>query len=286
MSDDYQRLTDARGRVTFVADLPRAVAARWLEEYRSWFPEPESPTSGETVASCGPCTGGRIALLDDEHGELFLKREGEQSARRRLLARLGRPGRAARSFRLGCALYAAGVATSRPLALVESLLESGRQESCLVLARLRGRSLREILAEGLPESESERDSLLRSVAQAIAQLHRAGFRQRDLKAANILVDEEEATAHLVDHDGMTYLGKLPVRVRVRDLARLAVSFRAPAALAAGVREVDWERLLEFYFTAYHGDVVPTSEREAFGRGIERWAARKVRRNYWRRRPVT
>ncbi len=257
--------------------------SRWFEEIAG-IPEELRGTRG-----------GRACVLPAGEA-VFAKRRDEPRARTLVYALLGRPARSARSFRLGLALAAAGVPTARPLALIERRERGEKWESVLVLERLRGTTLRDVLL-GAPTgegdeaaSDAERREIRRAAAEAIARFHRAGFRQRDLKAANLLVTpsgEEGGRVRLVDFEGMTQLRAPPIeRVRRRDLARLGVSFRASDVRDAGTSENDWRELIVDYLTAYAGEAPHETAVRAWLDGSERWAERKIRRNLRRRRPIT
>ncbi len=271
--------------VTYVSDLSEEVVRGWLSDYETWFEQPQ----------CGHGMRGRIARVSTAQAELFAKRHTMSLRRQVVCALLGRPARALRAFRLGLSLAAAGVPTVRTLGLIDRALPGQGSESCLILERLEAPDLfayltRHLVTKRGAERERAMAALVSSLGRSIAAMHNAGFRQRDLKAANILVSEEgdEFAVSLIDFEGMSRLrGSPSERIRLRDLARLGVSFRAPAVVAAGVTAADWEALIDAYLAELA--VQPSassSRREKMLRGAKIWGDRKVARNRRRRRPVT
>jgi hypothetical protein len=140
-----------------------------------------------------------------------------------------------------------------------------------------------------PVGRDEFTDIIEALGTAVARLHAARVRQRDLKALNILV---EATARgqprvtFVDLEGMQVLRSAPSRVvRVRDLARLAVSLREARVRAAGVNGADWERVLRRYLEAGQGASPADEEIRWWIEKTLDWAERKEARNRRRGRPA-
>ena len=284
MNSQTYKLSERLVSITALTSVPETLARRWMRDCDHWF---------ETGAA-RPGSKGRMAAIPSPEHDLLAKRDEHRLSRKVLCALLGRPARSAKAFRMGLALAATAVRTSRPLALIERRVPGRKWESCLVMERIIARNLREYLLEDLPrevDTAAVKARLLKSVAGATARLHRAGFRQRDLKAANILVhrDEEgEFEVSMVDFDGMTrFAGPPRSRVRVRDLARLGVSFKAvEAENAVDVGAEDWEYLVAAYLEAYEEGPPEPGELAKVLKATRCWAARKIRRNRRRRRPVT
>ena len=265
------------------ADVPLEVAEVWMQKFPSWFPE--KITEGDDA---GPAHA-KMASLTLETGPSIVKRERPSVVRSVRYALSGRPGRAQRAFRLGLALRRAHVSTAAPLALIEVRRRGLVRDSVLVMETVAGETLREFLrSETLQEPERLR--LFGEIATEVAKLHAAGYRQRDLKAPNILVArgaEDAFSVGLIDLEGMSRLRSVPWRVRIRDLARLCVSFRALEREGASTSpsESDWRELLRAYLRQV-GDPLPahlTAER--LERETTRWAASKERRNRRRGRPL-
>ena len=278
------RISEPPLRATCVDSVPEEVCRRWIVEYPGWFESPRP--SG--------LPGGRSRIAPGVgHGrEVFVKRQESSIGRTVFSACLGRPAKSARAFRLGLALSAAGVPTARTLALIERRGGVGKWESCLVLERLDACNLRQLVGDLLPDSPPSiefKSKLVKSLAKSAAALHQAGFRQRDLKAANLLVGDSdgEFVVHFVDFVGMRqFWGAPPLRIRVRDIARLSVSFQAEPFSEAGFDRGDWESFVSTYLEAFDGRPSSTEERRDVMELTERWAGRKIARNRRRRLPIS
>ena len=200
---------------------------------------------------------------------VVVKRGARSTAGRIASALMGRPGRPARAFRIGIELLEHGVPAARPLVLLEERT-FGVERSAVVLEEAPGQTLRELITEKLPaldppERERMKSEALAAIATAVARLHEARFRQRDLKAPNIVIASRgsETTATLIDLEGMRILFGAPTwRGRARDLGRLAASLRTPEARAAGIDDADWMMCIAAYL-------------DACGRGGERGRAREL-----------
>ena len=227
------------------------------EEYAAWLADPGSlaPTDA------GPRWRGGSPSIKDPRW--FVKR------------RTGRKGRRAleHSLDVGLALEDAGIAACLPLAVVRT-----GGVTWLVSEWLDGRDLDHALAEADADGRLE---LARRAGELVAELHAAGFRQRDLKAPNLLVVEGGAVV-LVDLEGIRHrhggTGALGRRLRAKDLGRLAASF-----LALGLAEEPGGPLaaLVAAYLGRLGELAP----EAAGGDAEDWLATilglgraKVRRN--------
>jgi tRNA A-37 threonylcarbamoyl transferase component Bud32 len=283
-------LKGSRYRGHFVQSLPRAQAETWLAEPRALF-----ENGRRLPGSDGP----RLAVIEGRGGgmdasQMVVKRHSRGLLKSMLDVLSFRPSPALRAFNLGLELQRAGVGAARPLAAIERRIPG---ESFLILEKLEGCDLREYLLARLGEIESavaRRDfktALWKKLAKAVARLHAAGVRQRDLKAPNILIAGHAAGAErvtLVDLEGMARR-RHPVRshTRARDLGRLAVSLRAAPLPEAGVELADWEELLEAYLEAAR-EAAPDLEPAVVRWWVEAtcaWAERKEARNRRRGRPI-
>lgn len=195
-----------------------------------------------------------------------------------LLDRIRRPfGNAfERSLELGIALERRGIRVGTPLAILRGPGRFGPGR-WLYMDAISGEELGEAI---LSLGDSARATLFHHLAQVIAHLHDAGFRQRDLKAPNILIDEESNPV-LVDLEGMRNLGRrAPRHLRIKDLARLAASFQSEGFVRAGVVVEEWEKLLSTYLmTTVDSDLDSFSFREQVTRLASEkaeWNARKGR----------
>lgn len=274
--DSTYRLRHGRFRAIVSARWPREEAERFLSALAAGRTGPEDGLHGPVGVP-----GGRVFLK--RHPRSFSKRLGDLLGRRRSPARRG--------FEIGMALERARVEAVRPLAAVEPLLS---RDSFLVLEHVEGGSLRDYILERLPAArgEVERDAikerLWQSLGAAVARLHAARARQRDLKAPNIMVREREGSPliTLVDLEGMECLRSLPDRrKRLRDLARLAVSLRAPAIVESGVTAADIEAFVEEYLRAARAVFPEREDLFAWVDAMLRWAERKEEIDRRRGRPT-
>jgi serine/threonine protein kinase len=199
-----------------------------------------------------------------------------------------------KAFHVGLHLESRGVSAARAVAVLQRRRWGVVRQSALFLEPAEGITLREFLLSrfaGLEEGSGKerlKGALLCAIAREVAALHASGVRQRDLKAPNILVAErgDRLDLTLLDLEGMELLGSpATLRVRLRDLARLAVSLREARVRASGIREDDWRFLVEEYFRQWRGVVPEPPEVEDFLRPAEAWARRKERRNQRRGRPI-
>jgi len=129
---------------------------------------------------------------------------------------LVRGSRARRQLRAAAALRRAGVPVPRPLFAVERRRLGLPVVSYLALERVPGRPLHEWLPSATPR---ERRRAATRIGAALARLHGAGYRHRDLKPGNLLVTDHGRVAWLVDLDGLRRAPATPSG-RARDLARL------------------------------------------------------------------
>ncbi len=149
-----------------------------------------------------------------------------------------RPTRAHRAFSHGLRLEQAGVATARVLAVGE-------------IRRLGWPVRAYLLTEEIPNAETLHQLLqsraptlpaaLASLAEALAKLHDAGYLHRDLKATNVLFDNQ-SHAHLIDLDGVRRMRGPTHRQAVADLARLAKDMMAVPTFSRD----DWDAFLQTY----------------------------------------
>lgn len=172
-----------------------------------------------------------------------------------LLDRLrGSPAR--RDMRRTCALATAGIDTPGPLALIE---RHGRvSESWLITLYFeRAVDLDRLVLMELPSlSPRKRRSVklaaARAVADLFARLERSGWRHRDLKASNVLLnhgDENdeffEPRAFIVDVEGLRRRRPWNGSAGREGMVRLAASLLG----SPGVTRADYARTLRFYLKA-------------------------------------
>jgi tRNA A-37 threonylcarbamoyl transferase component Bud32 len=253
--------------------IPTELLASWCRDCAGWFqprvPLPRAPAKEN------------LALVDSPLGRLAAKLESPRGWKRALaLARARRP-RSLRAFRAGRALLRSGLATPEPLAVLVRRGAS-RHDALLVTRYVEGQGPWEWLSSGRTAAP-----LHEALATGLARLHAAGFRHRDLKASNLLLHEPAPGRTEVvwtDLDGLRYVGTLPLFLRARDLARLAMSFESSAARAAGVRAGDWPVLVRAYQAAFTGaEPDPAAVEDLLAR-TRRWSERAIRRHLAQGRP--
>lgn len=264
------RLTGPRHRAVVVDRVPEDLARTWLENPRAFFDD-------------GPAWSGttpqRVTRAQTPIGSLFVKEGRRKLLRTWLDALVGRAPASTRAFETGLVLEEAKVGATRPVAVFERR-QAG--ESFLLLEFVDAPDLHRYLVrelEGLDDdARRERQSALWPVlARAIADLHRARVRQRDLKAPNILVESDkdrDPRIVFVDLEGMERLEELPTPgQRERDLGRLATSLHAPALQELGIDDDDWHQIVDLYLTA----AGTTGHSDGWVTRTLEWAARKEER---------
>ena len=271
------RLVAGKRDAVFVDSVPREVATAWLERPERLFEHGPNWTDGSPA---------RTTRVSSPVGDLFVKEQRRKLHRAILDALVGRPTAASRAFTTGLTLAAARVNAARPVGLIQRRLLG---ESYLLLEFVDARDLRQHLIEGLAlrengtrtkDADAFKSALWKSLGQSVADLHAARVRQRDLKAPNILINDDRSAGPrtvFVDLEGMERLRVAPSRAqRQRDLARLAASLRASAVREAGVTDDDWRRVLQAYFEARGAK--DDDEIDRFFAETLAWAERKEDRN--------
>jgi len=192
-------------------------------------------------------------------GRWFLKRR--PGGPRRMLAALAR----------GLELEEAGLPIPVHLAVLHTRSGPGAPHTTLITEALEALDLDEALRARPP---AEQAPLLDALGELVATLHDAGYRQRDLKAPNILVTDAGALA-LVDLEGVRR-SRSPFQ-HEKDLGRLAASF-----LALGDAVAEPQRWLASYQA--HGECA-TARNRHLAKRVRRLAERKQTQNARRGRPL-
>jgi len=89
-------------------------------------------------------------------------------------------------------------------------------------------------------THQERGDLIDRLGRLLRRFHESGLKHRDLKAANLLVND--SGIHFIDLVGVSRHSKVPFLRRVRDLARLNGSFHQSTQLS----QTDKLRFLRAY----------------------------------------
>ncbi len=148
------------------------------------------------------------------------------------LLALFRRSRSLRAWYLGHALLQRGIATARPICVCEPRRRGLRWESCLAAEWIEGEDLQAFAYRMGDAPPPVRWTNARATAVTLGRLlgrmHSWNVAHRDLKAANLMVDDsgERLEAYLIDLDGVRLLRRISPRRRARNLARLAASIEA------------------------------------------------------------
>lgn len=234
-------------------------------------------------------SGSQVARLDLPDGPGVLrciyKRWRPRNVREILLSWL-RTSKAMHAWRMGHALRQRGIATPRPLAVIERRTLTRGVCSYVLWEQISDAKHLHRVAERLSMLPRRRGRhALRGLASRLARLlrslHQAGFGHRDLKAANILVQgppEAPNGIYLLDLDAASHHRAVPWRRRLRDLSRLLVSFTQGTTVNRAAK-------LRFFDAYLHGGLDRAGHWKTQCRCLDGLAQRKMRRNRRRGRVI-
>jgi tRNA A-37 threonylcarbamoyl transferase component Bud32 len=168
------------------------------------------------LAECGALLKDGRAATVGARGGFVLKRS---NFRRGVwvLKNIFRPSRARVAYRRAYHLELAGVPTARPVAVAEKRCGRLLLRSYLLTEEI---AASEHLGAYLQRVQRVEPAARKAVARLVARLHEEGFRHRDLKETNILLDRQ-LQPWLIDLDGVRFLRHTPEGVAAADLWRLA-----------------------------------------------------------------
>ena len=89
-------------------------------------------------------------------------------------------------------------------------------------------------ARHLGQWNGEPHAATRQLAEVLAKLHHEGFSHRDLKETNLVFDAA-GKVHIIDLEGLEYLGTVPHARAAADLARFARGAEKMAAFTPSLR---------------------------------------------------
>ena len=144
-----------------------------------------------------------------------------------LVKDLFRPSRAMRALRLAHHLELVGIATASPVAAGELRRAGVVLRSYFLMHELKG-------AVPLEASTRSQGGLVAAVARLVGRLHDEGFTHRDLKVSNLMVDPD-GKVHLIDLEGLRFVGEISSARAHADLGRLQRSALDLARLRPGWR---------------------------------------------------
>jgi tRNA A-37 threonylcarbamoyl transferase component Bud32 len=220
-------------------------------------------------------------MIAGETAGIFIKRYNYQSS---LYAfkHLFRSSRGKRSWRAAHVLLARGVPTPMPVACAEKRRARVLRESFLITHNIaQAMPLSKLFPDAGPGTGGGRPvdkaDLIRRAALLVRTMHERGIWHRDLKAANILLQQIPGSAtrfYLTDLDGVRIKDAVRPAERIRDLARLNRSLIGSPALSAR----DRLHFLQWYLgTGRRGDKTLRSYWEAIRRETTKKLA-KVKKN--------
>lgn len=236
--EDLDALKTSEGSIVFAPPVPETLARSWLARWRDWF-------GVDRVTIDNASHKRHLAKVESEVGTLVAKRDRPHKLRTFLQKVNLRTPRGLRSFWLGRSLRAAGVRVPEPLACLRV-----RGSACLLSRWVDGESPWSFLSAFPPEErETKREQALRAIAETVSKLHSSGFRNRDLKEPNLLIDPHrgELEVWCVDLDGVASLKRSPtLEIIVDDLAPLYLSFIEGPAEEIGMGASHWQIFLDHY----------------------------------------
>lgn len=170
----------------------------------------------------------------------------------KVLTAVLRGNRTLRSWRMGRKLLAADIPTARPLCVITPRWYRPDQPSYIVTEWIVGgeniTQLGERLMQLSPRDRRRHlDEAAEVLGRLIGRLHAAGFSHRDLKAGNVMVIPRAGRLQsaVIDLDGVSEWWRVPVWLRLRNLARFVVGAETSIKLSNSVRL----RFLRAYLTA-------------------------------------
>ncbi len=204
------------------------------------------------------------------------------------LLNLVRPTRAWRAWQAAQHLVSRGIPTPQNLAIIErttSLIPIPLETFLITIKAEPAQTLSEYSLETMQTlSPEERRRAIRSITRGLARLlrvlHERSISDRDLKAANIMVQGDptvdEAELSLIDLVGVQLCHPIPRHRRLQNLARLQLSLEA----VPGRTRTDSLRFLRVYLA---WGLSPHNDWKAFWRATSRVCDRKRERNRHRGR---
>jgi hypothetical protein len=209
------------------------------EQWRQWLSDPLGPLSDVSpedtlkVSASGKVCRVRLPLASGQDLEVVYKRKTPRRWTKRIKTMLYRPW-ARLTWKRANGLLHRQIPTALPLAVLQrrrfGILTDGIMVSEFVPDSFDLDKALNGKLEVMPPRLQRRfkHHLISSLAQLIRQLHERGFRHRDLKAQNILVQwsgdaETPPRVLLVDLDGVRPIRRPSRRSFVRTVMRLNVS---------------------------------------------------------------
>lgn len=211
--------------------------SHWSAAFAHAFAEPCRLLEGAEIVKDSPTTTvGRAAVAGHE---IFIKRYNYQGAAY-AIKDFFRSSRAKRGWQAANHCHAMGIDVALPVAYLERRRWRVLRESYVVTAAVPGEELSRLLARRGADTGFKR-ALIGQLARQLRFMHDRGIGPRDLKGANIIVEEsgpERYKFSIVDFDGI-FNGPITGRMRAKNLARLvrAAAVNVPITAADRLRFV-------------------------------------------------
>jgi tRNA A-37 threonylcarbamoyl transferase component Bud32 len=200
-------------------------------QLRAWLETPDAPFEDLRAQWLKRGNSASVLRVELDGRARVIKRYNLKSVAH-WLRRFWRPSRAWHSWRNAQRLCLWGVPTPRPVALLEHRFGWLRARAYYVCDWVAG----EPLAQVLPAADPlRRDLLLDRLCGLLADLARLGLSHGDLKATNLLVDQDNQLM-LLDLDGLRRHRRRATfeRALARDIARLRANWADDAELLAAL----------------------------------------------------
>lgn len=284
---EFYRLRHAGNRAWAVREIPPELLKQLLTSPDAPFTWPTSRLLKDSPSS----TVAELLLPTTTGEKVVIYKRFLVTKRTDPFLNLFRDSPALKSWRNGQRLLEVGLPTARPLAVLHRRRFGLTWESYLVTEKLTDAIelktyVQQLAALPQAQAHQRRQEITATVARLVRRLHQHQVSHRDLKAANILVvnqneegKEKSPQLYLIDLYGMRRWRKLPRAQRLQNLMRLYVSFQEEPWLTPA----HCLRFLKIYLQA---------EPEEAGRWKHWWreiaalAAKKVAQNQRRQRPLS
>ena len=264
-------------------------------DWRRVLSDPDALSEGQDVEVIKDCTSGLVVrrklTVGGHELDVYVKRPRRTGPWKRL-ADCFRRSRPFRAFASGHEILARGIDTALPLAALERRVGPLLTDSILITETVPGPHLNQFLhlrlgplthapLADLTEDQQHRlgQNALANLGRMVRRMHDNNIAHRDLKSGNILVywrGETGPRIVLIDLDGLRRVRRISMRRRFQGLMRLNVSLLECVSVSHAGRL----RMLLGYLRR------PGSGRinfKPYWRVLERWSARKLRRQIRSRR---
>lgn len=224
--------------IYFLKDYKECV--QWLQEFDS-----EKLVQGNIIKQSKSSLVAKVGIGQGKNNRQYIVK---QIPHMRILLDWFRsfnwlPGK--KSWLLGHSMIARGINTPIPFCYLSNVNLSGCNE--IVLTEFIDKSCQlDRWWKANSQNYFRSKSLIQSLGKLIFLMHCQGIRHRDLKAANILVDQNDKL-FIVDLVGASIMNHVPDTIRIKDLARLGRS-----AIVLGVALTACLRFIKAYGGFFNG----------------------------------